>query len=141
MPKFNITRSIQINAPQQKVFDTVADYGTWTSWSPWLCAEPDAKVTVSDDSNSVGSGYSWDGEVVGAGELEHLKLVGCERIEDEIRLLKPWKSTSQVSFDVKQVVDGSELVWSMAGSLPWFMFWMKPMMQTLIGMDLSLIHI
>lgn len=135
MPKFNVSRSIRIDAPQQQVFDTVADYGTWTTWSPWLCVEPDAKVTVSEDTNSVGSGYAWEGEVVGAGELEHLKLVGCERIEDEIRFLKPWKSKSSVSFDVKAQGEGTQLSWHMAGSLPWFMFWMKPMMETLIGMD------
>lgn len=135
MPKFNVTRSIQINAPQQKIFDTVADFGTWTTWSPWLLTEPDATVTVSENSNSVGSGYSWDGEVVGAGELEHLKLIGNERIEDEIRFLKPWKSRSDVTFDLKQTSDGTELSWGMAGSLPWFMFWMKPMMETFIGMD------
>ena len=47
MPRFHVQRSIQINASPEEVFNTVADFGTWTKWSPWLCSEPDAKVTVT----------------------------------------------------------------------------------------------
>ncbi|MFK7818026.1 MAG: SRPBCC family protein, partial [Planctomycetaceae bacterium] len=135
MPKFNVSRSIQINASRKKVFDAVADFGTWTAWSPWLCAEPGAKVTVSSDASSVGSLYSWNGEVVGVGEIEHKRMVPEERIEDEIRFLKPWKAVSQVTFTLSEVADGTELTWTMAGSVPWFLFFMKPMMKTMIGMD------
>jgi predicted transcriptional regulator YdeE len=135
MPSFSVTRSININASQQRVFDAIADFKTWTTWSPWLCAEPDAAVTVSDDSNSVGSLYSWAGNVVGAGEVQHQSFDGLNRINDEIRFLKPWKSTSKVSFELKPAGDGTHVSWTMDGSLPWFMFWMKPMMEPFIGMD------
>ena len=68
MPKFHVQRSIEIDAPPQQVFDTVADFGSWTAWSPWLCAEPTADVTVTDNPNSVGSIYAWKGEVVGQNQ-------------------------------------------------------------------------
>ena len=74
MPAFEVQRSIVINAPPEKVFDTVVDFGTWTTWSPWLCAEPEAEVTVSEDPSSVGSTYEWTGEIVGAGIIEHRQL-------------------------------------------------------------------
>ena len=66
----------------------MSDFGTWTSWSPWLCAEPDAKVTVTQDSSSVGSIYAWEGEVVGIGEIEHRHLEPGRLIEEEIRFVK-----------------------------------------------------
>ncbi|MEQ1905999.1 MAG: SRPBCC family protein [Pirellulaceae bacterium] len=53
MPKYHIAKSIEIAAPPQRVFECVADYGTWTTWSPWLIAEPTAKVTVSKPSNAI----------------------------------------------------------------------------------------
>ncbi|MEZ6060927.1 MAG: SRPBCC family protein [Planctomycetaceae bacterium] len=65
MPKFHVQRSITIDASPEEVFDRVADFGTWTTWSPWLCAEPDAEVKVSEDSSSEGSVYSWSGQIVG----------------------------------------------------------------------------
>ena len=135
MPKYSVARSITIQSDARTVFEKVADFGTWTTWSPWLCAEPDAKVTVSENSNSIGSGYSWEGDITGAGEIEHVRLDPGQHIEDEIRFLKPFKSTSRVSFDFQPSGAGTEVTWRMDGALPWFMFWMKPMMESFIGMD------
>ncbi|MCA8998142.1 MAG: SRPBCC family protein [Planctomycetaceae bacterium] len=135
MPKFHVSRSIDIAASPEQVFDVVADYGTWASWSPWLCCEPEAEVKVTDDPRSVGSMYSWTGDAVGAGELEHEFLERGRRIEDEIRFLKPFKSTSKVAFDFAPRGDGTRVTWHMNGSLPWFMFWMTSMMETFIGLD------
>ena len=135
MPKFHVSRSIIINAPAERVFGVVSDFGTWTTWSPWLLAEPDAKVIVSEESSSVGSSYSWEGQVVGAGEMEHESLTPNRKIESEIRFLKPFKSISKVAFDIAETPDGTELTWHMHGSLPFFLFFMKPQMETFIGMD------
>ena len=135
MPAFHVQRSIEINASPQQVFDTISDYGTWTKWSPWLVAEPEARVTVSDNSSTVGSTYSWAGQVVGQGELEHMLLEPGKRIEDEIRFIKPFKSVSQVTFEIDPVEYGTRVSWNMNGSMPWFMFWMVPSMKIFIGMD------
>ncbi len=135
MPKFNVARSIEINASPEKVYETIVDFNTWTSWSPWLCAEPDAKVNVTQNSNSVGSQYDWHGELVGSGEIEHKQLQPGKRIDDEIRFLTPWKSVSDVAFDFERVGEATKVTWHMNGSLPMMMFWMKGMMQTFIGMD------
>lgn len=135
MPRFHVERSIEIAASPETVYDKVVDYKTWTSWSPWLCSEPTAKVTVSENSNSVGSTYAWEGQIVGSGEIEHVKLEADRRIDDEIRFLKPFKSQSNVAFDIERTGNGTKLTWVMDGSLPWFMFWMKSMMQTFISMD------
>lgn len=135
MPRFHVQRSIRINATPQKVFETVADFGTWTTWSPWLCAEPDANVTVTEDASSVGSIYSWKGEVVGQGEIEHRDLQPGRLIDEEIRFVKPFKSRSDVAFEMEPAGEGTKLTWHMRGSLPWFLFWMTSQMEVLIGMD------
>ncbi len=135
MPRFHVEKSVEIAAPPEEVYEKVVDYATWTTWSPWLCAEPTAQVTVSEDSNSVGSIYQWSGEVVGAGEIEHLSLDPNVRIQDEIRFLKPFESKSSVVFDFENSGLGTKVTWHMDGSLPWFLFWMTGMMKGLIGMD------
>ena len=135
MPKYHVCRSIQIQESPQKVFETVADFGTWTTWSPWLCAEPEAEVKVTENASSVGSVYSWNGKLVGQGEIEHRKLEPGRLIDEEIRFVKPFKSRSDVAFEMEPVGDGTKLTWHMRGALPWFMFWMKPLMQSFISMD------
>ena len=135
MPAFSVQRSVLIDATPEKVFDTVSDFGTWTTWSPWLPAEKTAKVTVSENANSVGSTYHWVGEVVGEGQLEHIELHRPQKIIDDIRFIKPWESRSDVGFEIRSSGGQTEITWRMNGKLPFFMFWMKSMMETFIGMD------
>lgn len=135
MGSFHVERSIEIAAPPEKVFATIADFGTWKTWSPWLCAEPDAHVEVTADASSVGSVYSWRGQIVGEGEIEHRELNAPQRIEEEIRFAKPFKSKSRVEFEFEQTSEGTRVTWHMYGSLPWFLFFMRTMMVTFIGMD------
>lgn len=135
MPRFHVARSTVINASPERVFQTVADYNTWTTWSPWLCAEPEAEVTVTAESAAVGSVYAWDGQVVGAGELEHQVLEPPHAIRDVIRFKRPFRSTSEVTFELQPAASGTEITWHMNGALPWFLFWMRAQMEAFIGMD------
>jgi effector-binding domain-containing protein len=135
MPSYHVARTVEISASPQQVFDVVSDFGTWTSWSPWLTADPDAKITVSSPANQTGSSYAWEGEVTGQGELRHLKLIPGKLVDDELRFIKPFKTTCATSFELQPTSTGTRLTWNMQGSMPWFMFWMIPMMKTFIGMD------
>lgn len=135
MPKYHVDRSIEINVSPEKAFAAVSDFSTWTTWSPWLIAEPDAVVKVTEDPSSVGSIYSWEGEVTGAGAVQHEELHSPTTVRDEIRFLKPFKSVAKVGFDIEAVGDGSRVTWSMDGSMPFFLFWMIPAIKCFIGMD------
>ncbi len=135
MPSYHVARSIEIAATPQKVFEVVADFGSWTTWSPWLLAEPDAKVTVSAPANQIGAKYAWEGQVTGQGELVHRQLIPGQLVDDELRFIKPFKTTCSTSFELQPSGSGTRLTWNMQGQMPWFMFWMIPMMKTFIGMD------
>lgn len=136
MPAYQVDESIEIDASPDRVYDVVADFGTWTKWSPWLCAEPTAQVDVTGPPATIGSCYSWVGEVVGHGEIEHVQLSPNKSIQDEIRFFKPFKSKATVGFEVEPLHDNkSKITWSMNGNLPWFLFWMKSSMTSMISMD------
>lgn len=135
MPKFQVSRSTIVDVPQDRVFDLLADYNTWTTWSPWLIADPEAQVTVSNPTGELGSTYAWQGEVTGQGILQHKLLRRSTRIEDDLNFIKPFKSNAKVVFELSGEPTGTRVTWSMDSSLPWFLFWMIPMMKTLISMD------
>ncbi len=135
MPSYEVSRSIVIDRSPQQVFDAIADYQTWTTWSPWLIAEPGCQVTVSSPPNAVGSSYAWEGRIVGAGRLEHQVLLPAEKIEDQLTFIKPFKSVCKTSFHFQPSGSGTRLTWKMNAAMPWFMFWMIPMLKTFIGMD------
>lgn len=135
MPAIRVQRTIQCNVTPNKAFETIAEFNTWTTWSPWLCADPEAKVTVTENSHGVGAVYAWNGELVGEGSIKHVALEPPRRIEQDLRFVKPFRSEAQVTFDIQPAGEGCQITWSMDSSLPWFLFWMTGQMQGFIGMD------
>ena len=131
MAKMNIRKSILINAPVDKVYESVSDFHHWTAWSPWLIMEPEAKVKVSAD----GKYYSWEGDRVGSGNMMILAEAENKSVDYDLNFLKPWKSNAKVSFEMTAKDGGTEVAWLMDSKLPFFLFWMKKMMEAYVGMD------
>jgi len=80
-------------------------------------------------------GYSWDGEVVGSGSIRITDEREPDHIQYDLQFLRPFKSFSKVSFELAVRYRGTEVTWTMNGSLPWFLFFMTRMMSHFIGMD------
>lgn len=146
MPAFTVSRSTQIESDPETVFATVSDFATWQIWSPWLLTDRHAMVVLNGDPKKVGGGYSWDGPVVGAGEMEHAELSPPSFSEPhgkmlaDLRFTRPWKSQARITVEVNKGKDAerrevTDVCWQMDGSLPFFMFWMKSMMVSVLSMD------
>lgn len=131
MPKFEVKKSINIAASAERIFNTLNDFNHWQVWSPWLILEPDVTVTVQPNAKE----YSWEGKLVGSGEMKLTKEVQHSRIEYDLTFLKPWKSEAKIAFEFVEKGDSTEVSWFMESKLPFFMFFMKKSMTAYIGMD------
>ncbi len=131
MPKLFVDRSIKIDAPVADVFSKLNNFNHWQPWSPWLIQEPDAKVTVAEDTKS----YSWEGNRIGSGQMKIESEEENKSIHYDLQFLKPWKSKAKTWFTFEEEDGGTKVTWYMDSSLPFFMFWMKKMMNAFIGMD------
>ena len=131
MPKMNIKRSITIDQPVDKVYPILNDFNHWTAWSPWIIMEPEAHVKVAEDSKY----YEWKGKRLGEGNMKITAEEENSWIDYDLAFLKPWKSQAKVRFELKAKGDSTEVTWFMDSSLPFFMFWMKKMMEAFVGMD------
>lgn len=131
MPKLMIERSVVIQAPVDVVYALVRDFKRWPEWSPWLIAERGAQLSFPDD----GMSYAWNGEIVGSGDMLLLNAEAGESLQMRLTLLKPWKSTSHVNFRFDAAEGGTRVTWRMDSSLPFFLFFLKAMMETVVGMD------
>ena len=131
MPKTHVAKSIEINAPAGKIFNTLNDFNHWQPWSPWLICEPEARVDVADDAKY----YEWEGKRIGSGNMRVTDEKPHTSIDSDLTFLKPWKSKAKVRFDLKESDGKTKVTWIMDSSLPFFMFWMKRSMEAFIGMD------
>ncbi len=130
MPLVKVVKSKQIKAPIDKVYDIVSDLGQWQAWSPWLIMDPNTEVNVVSKKS-----YSWEGPRTGSGNMQITGESQNEFVNYDLTFLKPWKSKAKVRMELLEKDGGTEVQWQMDSTLPWFMFWMKKMMETYIGMD------
>ncbi len=131
MPKMHISKSKLIQAKTDHVFSILSDFHHWHAWSPWLIMDPEANVDVAEDGKS----YEWKGNRVGSGNMQVISEEKDRSIDYDLTFLTPWKSTAKVRFELAQKGDDTEVTWLMDSSLPFFMFWMKKMMEAYVGMD------
>ncbi|MEM8944573.1 MAG: SRPBCC family protein [Planctomycetota bacterium] len=135
MPAYHIERWITIDAPEAKVRPAIGDFAEWPKWSPWLCMEPEAKLTYQGTPGQLGHGYSWQGEITGEGSMEITANTGSTMCMD-LRFLKPWKSEAKVVMEIEPVGESqTKVTWHMDGKMPFFLFFMIGMMKAMIGMD------
>lgn len=131
MPALNISKSIEIEAPVDKVYGIVSDFHHWQPWSPWLIMDHNVKLDIAED----GKYYNWDGDLTGAGEMTVTHETPNESIDYDLTFLKPWKSKAKIRFETKDLGDKTKVTWIMDSSLPFFLFWMKKTMTAALGMD------
>ena len=131
MPLFSVEKSIEIAAPRDQVYASVRDFRQWPEWSPWLIAEPECGLVYADDGKS----YTWDGKIIGAGELAIVDESPPGRIDYRLSFFRPFKSINKSSFLFSEQGSGTKVTWTMEGSLPFFLFFMKKMMTAFVGMD------
>lgn len=117
MGNYRVSRSTSIAADPALVHRLVNDFHEWPAWSPWEGLDPELERTYSGAEQGVGAHYAWSGNrKAGQGSME---ITGSapDRVEVALRFLKPFKSTSDVAFELVPVAAGeaTEVTWVMTG--------------------------
>lgn len=116
--KYHVSRSIQINRPIGEVFDYLKYIKNQDHWSPWKKRDPNMKQSFTGEDGAVGFVSHWesDHKQVGVGEQEITLILPNERIENELRFFKPWKSVSNGFYTVREVdANTTEVIWGFHG--------------------------
>lgn len=114
---YRVERSTTINAPVGKVFEQVADLNNYIKWNPWSELDADAKNTVTERGRGTGSIWSWEGEIVGKGNLSIVKLEEGKSIETKVTFLEPMESTSSGFWKFENSDHGTNVSWAFEGGL------------------------
>ncbi|MFH6604259.1 SRPBCC family protein [Maribacter algicola] len=114
---YDVSRSIEIESPKNEVFDYLKYLKNMDEWSPWAQKDPNMKKKFTGTDGEVGAISYWNGNKdVGEGEQEITKIVNGDRIESELRFLKPWKSTSDCYTKVENSgVSATKVTWGFTG--------------------------
>ena len=136
---YNVSRSIEISRPKAEVFDYLKYLKNQDEWSPWAKRDPNMEQKFTGTDGEVGAISYWNGnKEVGEGEQELTKIIDGERIESELRFLKPWKSESD-AYLVTEAIDTNttKVTWGFSGhnKFPMSIMMLFMNMDKMIGKD------
>ena len=115
--KYNLERSVTIDAPKNIVFKQVVEFKNFIKWSPWSKLDPDMTYEISDIDGEVGAVYSWSGnDSVGTASLTNVAITE-DRIDQKLDFTAPWEAHDLSYFLFKDTPDGIEVTWGMDGNL------------------------
>lgn len=120
--EYAIERSITIDKPKQDVFDYIRYLKNQDNYSKWNNLDPAMKKAYTGTDGEVGFVYRWesDKDDVGIGEQEIKKLTEGERIDFELRFIKPFEATEPAYMTTETLTDGqTKVVWGFSGKMPY----------------------
>ncbi len=136
---YDVSRSVEIGKPKQEVFDFLRSLKKMDLWSPWAKKDPNMKKEFRGTDGEVGSVSYWLGnKEVGEGEQEITKIVDGERIDGELRFMKPFKSESNCYLLTENAAEGkTRVTWGFSGNnkFPMSIMMLFMSMDKMVGKD------
>ena len=139
--EYVIKREIVINQSSEEVYKYIKFLRNQENYSKWVMADPGMKKEFTGTDGNTGFVYAWDSENknVGKGEQEIIRLVEGERVDSEIRFIKPFEGIAITSMLIEPASERqTKVIWSMNGKNNYPMNLMIPFIDNLLGKDLQM---
>ena len=123
------SQSIVIDAPAAAVFNTVNDFSTWESWSPWKEMDSTLQISLGEEFVGKGGSYSWTAEVVGNGDMSIVSSIANESLKTKVNF--GGEGSADGSWTFEEVEGGTKATWGIHAPFPY------PMNVMLLFMDMK----
>ncbi|MDZ4710061.1 MAG: SRPBCC family protein [Saprospiraceae bacterium] len=140
--KYSISRNIVIYKSQAQVFDYIKHLKNQDQYNKWVMADPNMEKKYSGTDGTVGFIYAWDGnKKAGKGEEEIKAIVPNEKLDVEIRFIKPFEAIAQTPFRLESLSDQqTRVTWGMSSAMKYPMNIMLLFMniEKMLGGDMEI---
>jgi hypothetical protein len=139
---YAVKREITINKPKSEVFDYLKLLRNQDNFSVWATRDASMKKEFRGTDGTVGFVSAWDSEMneVGKGEQEIKKITEGDRIDFELRFIKPFEATDNAYMSTESVTDSStKVTWGFNGRMdyPMNLMLLTMNMDEMLGKDLQ----
>ena len=107
--RVQIERAATIDAHAATVFMLVNDFSQINKWSPWLDADPNARIELAGPRSGVGATISWDGNILGSGTRTIVESTPFERVVIAVELGDRGQATS--TFSISEADSRAIVTW------------------------------
>lgn len=137
--KYEVERSVIINAPKELVFNHVVKFRNWNGWSPWAEKDSTMTYTVEGKDGEEGSVYKWVGDpkITGSGEITNTGVTPNEEMAYHLHFIIPFESESDGYNRVADAEGGTKVSWGMSGknAFPMNIMFLFMSMDAMMGPD------
>ena len=120
--EYSVVREITVAREKNDVFAYIVLLKNQDNFSVWANMDKNMRKSYSGTDGTVGFISSWDSKdnQVGAGEQEIKKILPGERVDYELRFLKPMKATNQAYMKVESAGDKqTKVFWGFHAKTPY----------------------
>jgi hypothetical protein len=138
--EYSVAREVVINRPNREIFDFIRLMRNQNLYNKWWTADPNAKMDFKGIDGTVGFTAYWDSEnkQVGKGEQEITKITDGERIDCEIRFIRPFEGVADVYMETTPLsANQAKVNWVFAGKNKYPMNLMNLFIDKMLGNDLG----
>lgn len=137
--EYAIEREIAINKPRLEVFNYVKHLKNQDNYSTWVRMDPNMKKDFRGTDGTVGFVYAWNGnKEAGQGEQEIKNIVEGQRVEVEIRFVRPFEGSAMAPLVTEPISENQTKVkWTFKGKNPYPLNFMNLFMNNLLGKDME----
>ncbi|MEO5790231.1 MAG: SRPBCC family protein [Gelidibacter sp.] len=117
---YTVQKEIVINKPKQEVFDYIKYLKNQDNYSKWNSIDPYMKKSYSGTDGTVGFVARWesDNDEVGWGEQEIKAINEGERLDFELRFLKPFEATEPAFMTTESIAyNQTKVTWGFNGHM------------------------
>ena len=140
---YAVEREIALLKPKAEVFNYIKYLKNQNTFSKWATMDPNMKQTFNGIDGTVGFVSAWDSNQkdVGKGEQEIKKITEGERIDYEIRFIKPFAGIASAYMVTESISDNQTRVkWGFKSRMnfPMNLMLIFMSMEEMIGKDFSI---
>jgi effector-binding domain-containing protein len=97
--KFEMSRSVTVNAPAEYSFEEVNVLPNWQNWSYWNSLDTTMKVTYGEKVAGAGGSYSWESKDMGNGKLTITESVPSSSIKADLDFMENGTAKAWYTFE------------------------------------------
>ncbi len=115
-PTFQVSRSVTVNAPPDKVYALVADPRGWKLWSLWNQRDPAMKIVYSGPESGAGAAWAWQSSSEGDGKMTFTSVEPGRRVAFDLDF-PDFGTTSKGELRFAPEGSGTRVTWTMNGDV------------------------
>jgi len=139
---YNVEREIVINQPKNVVFSYIKRLKNQDDFSKWAQMDPNMEKNYRGSDGKVGfvAGWHSDNPDVGTGEQEIVAIKEGDRIDFELRFIKPFQAINPAFMSTASIAENKTIVtWGFSGHMdyPMNILFLFMDFEQMIGDDLQ----